>query len=119
MVPPGVGSFAVQLAKHHGAYVIGTAARKDEAFARGLGLDEFIDYRATRFEDQVREVDLVFATVGGEVIPRSFGVMKSTGRLVTFGPDGRGGRSAAARPAGRRFHVGPIGGRPQRADPAH
>jgi NADPH:quinone reductase-like Zn-dependent oxidoreductase len=84
-VAGAVGSFAAQFARVHGAYVIGTADSKDEAFARRLGIDEFINYKESRFEEQVRDVDVVFATIGGDVIPRSFDVMKSTGRLVTTG----------------------------------
>ena len=84
-VAGAVGSFAAQFARLHGAYVIGTADTKDEAFARQLGIDEFINYKETRFEDQVQDVDVVFATIGGDVIPRSFDVMKPTGRLVTTG----------------------------------
>ncbi len=80
-----VGSFAAQFAKQHGAHVIGTAAGKDEGFARQLGIDEFIDYKATRFEDRVRDVDVVLATVAGDVIPRTFNVMQPNGRLVTTG----------------------------------
>jgi len=82
-VAGGVGNFAAQFAKLHGAYVIGTADAEDEAFARQLGIDEFINFKETRFEDQVRDVDVVFATVGGDVIPRSFDVTKPGGRLVT------------------------------------
>ena len=82
-VAGGVGNFAAQFAKLHGAYVIGTADAEDEAFARQLGIDEFINYKEVRFEDQVHDVDVVFATVGGDVITRSYNVLKPGGRLVT------------------------------------
>jgi len=82
-VAGSVGSFAAQFAKLHGAYVIGTADSEDEAFARQLGIDEHINFKETRFENHVRDVDVVFATVGGDVITRSFDVMKPGGRLVT------------------------------------
>lgn len=84
-VAGGIGNFAAQFAKLHDAYVIGTADAEDEAFARQLAVDEFINFKETRFEDQVRDVDVVFATIGGDVIPRSFDVMKPDGRLVTSG----------------------------------
>jgi len=84
-VAGGVGNFAAQFAKLHGAHVIGTADAEDEAFARQLSIDEFINFKENRFEDQVRDVDVVFATIGGDVIPRSFDVMKPNGRLVTTG----------------------------------
>jgi NADPH:quinone reductase-like Zn-dependent oxidoreductase len=79
----GVGSFAVQLARIFGAQVIGTASAANLEFVRSLGADEVIDYRAERFEHVVRDVDVVFDTVGGETLERSWGVLKQGGRLVT------------------------------------
>ena len=79
----GVGTFAVQLARWRGARVTGTASAANLDFVRRLGADEVIDYRAERFEDVVREVDVVFDTVGGETLERSWGVLKPGGRLVT------------------------------------
>src|SRR4051812_34038868 len=55
---------------------------------RGLGADEVIDYRAERFEDVVRDVDVVFDTVGGETLERSWAVLKPGGRLVTVAASG-------------------------------
>jgi NADPH:quinone reductase-like Zn-dependent oxidoreductase len=80
----GVGSFAVQFAKWKGAYVIGTASGQNAALVRGFGADEFIDYRATRFEDAVRDVDVVFDTVGGDTQERSWKVLKKGGMLVSI-----------------------------------
>lgn len=80
----GVGHFAVQLAKWKGAHVIGTASAKNREFVRSLGADEVIDYTATRFEDAVRDVDVVFDTVGGEVQRRSLSVLKRGGVLVSI-----------------------------------
>jgi NADPH:quinone reductase-like Zn-dependent oxidoreductase len=54
----GVGVFAVQLARWRGATVIGTVSAHNAAFARGLAADEVIDYRAVRFEDIARGIDL-------------------------------------------------------------
>src|SRR2546426_880065 len=51
----GVGNFAVQLAKAKGAYVIGTASSKNQAFLGELGVDQAVDYQKTRFEDAVRD----------------------------------------------------------------
>jgi NADPH:quinone reductase-like Zn-dependent oxidoreductase len=61
----GVGSFAVQLAKWQGAYVIGTASTGNQSFLRQLGVDEPIDYEKTRFEDVVHDVDVVFDPIEG------------------------------------------------------
>src|SRR5439155_11953481 len=80
----GVGNFAVQLAKTRGAYVIGTASSKNHPLLNDLGVDEAIDYRKTRFEDVVREVDVVLDTVGGETQERSFKVLKKGGILVSL-----------------------------------
>jgi len=80
----GVGCIAVQLAHWRGARVTGTASHSNLDFVRGLGADEVIDYQATRFEDVVRDIDLVFDTVGGETLERSWAVLKPGGTLVTI-----------------------------------
>src|ERR1700751_1496239 len=67
-----VGLFAVQLAREIGAYVIATASEHNVEFARGLGADEVIDYRARPFEDAATGVDVVFDTVGGDTLARSW-----------------------------------------------
>src|SRR5215471_7912843 len=79
-----VGSVAVQLARWHGVHVIGTASAQNLDFVHALGADEVIDYRATRFEERVRDMDAVLDTVGGETLQRSRGVLKSDGTLVTI-----------------------------------
>jgi NADPH:quinone reductase-like Zn-dependent oxidoreductase len=80
----GVGIFAVQLARWRGARVTGTASRHNLDLVRGLGADEAIDYRATRFEDLAQDIDVVFDTVGGETLERSWGVLKPGGKLITI-----------------------------------
>ncbi len=80
----GVGLFAVQLARWRGARVIGTASAHNLGFVRGLGADQVIDHRAERFEDVVRQADVVFDTVGGETLARSWGVLKAGGRMITI-----------------------------------
>lgn len=80
----GVGHFAVQLARHRGARVIGTASGANEDFVRGLGADEFINYRDTNFEDVVSRVDLVLDSIGGETQERSFRTLKSGGWLISI-----------------------------------
>jgi NADPH:quinone reductase-like Zn-dependent oxidoreductase len=79
----GVGHFAVQLAHHHGAYVIGTASPGSVERARELGADQMIDNATTRFEDAVEPVDLVFDAVGGDRLTRSVAVLREGGRLVS------------------------------------
>jgi NADPH:quinone reductase-like Zn-dependent oxidoreductase len=80
----GVGHVAVQQAVWRGARVIGTARAADEEFLRGLGLDTLVDYRTERFEEEVRDVDVVLDTLGGQVQERSWGVLKKGGILVTL-----------------------------------
>jgi NADPH:quinone reductase-like Zn-dependent oxidoreductase len=80
----GVGLFAVQLARWRGAKVIGTVRAHNLEFVRGLGANEVIDYQKERFEDVVQEVDVVFDTVGGETLARSWRVLKPGGRLITI-----------------------------------
>jgi NADPH:quinone reductase-like Zn-dependent oxidoreductase len=89
----GVGHVAVQLAKWKGAYVIGTASGRNESFLHRIGVDEFINYRTTRFEEVVRGVDVVLEAVNrdipvesvrGETLKRSLGVLKERGVLVSI-----------------------------------
>ncbi len=79
----GVGTFAVQLARWAGAYVIGTASRRNQGSLRNLGCNEVIDYTSTRFEAVVRNIDVVLDTVGGDTLERSWGVLKKGGILVS------------------------------------
>lgn len=77
----GVGHFAVQLAKWKGAYVIAVASSRHEAFVRGLGADEFIDYTRTPAEEVVRDLDLVVDTLGGPSTGRFLRTLKRGGAL--------------------------------------
>lgn len=80
----GVGSFAVQLARWKGARVIGTASARHHDYLKRLGCDQVIDYTTTRFEDMVRDVDVVLDTQAGETRSRSWGVIKKGGILVSI-----------------------------------
>jgi NADPH:quinone reductase-like Zn-dependent oxidoreductase len=79
----GVGHFAVQFAKNEGAYVYATARGEDADLLRSLGADEVIDYQNERFEDRVRDVDVVLDLVAGETQKRSWRSLKKGGRLVS------------------------------------
>ena len=83
----GVGSFAVQVARHKKAYVIATASKANADFVAALGADEVIDYRTTPFETVVQDVDVVFDTVGGDTRDRSWGILRKGGQLVTIAAD--------------------------------
>ena len=79
----GVGTFAIQFAKWKGAYVIGTASKESFDLLRKLGADEMIDHKNEKFEDKVKDVDLVIDLIGGDTQKRSLAVIKKGGRLVT------------------------------------
>lgn len=87
----GVGSFAIQLARHAGATVATTVGARNADLARRLGADIVIDYRTQRFEEVVSGQDLVFDTQAGDIRHRSFAVLKRGGVLVSIAgkPDSR------------------------------
>ena len=78
----GVGHFAVQFAKVRGAEVFATASADMKSFVQGLGADRVIDYKAERFEEIVRDADLVYDLIGGETLERSWSVLKPGGTLI-------------------------------------
>jgi NADPH:quinone reductase-like Zn-dependent oxidoreductase len=102
----GVGHLAIQFAKARGATVFTTVSSEDVEFARSLGADEVIDYTLERFEEKVRDVDLVFDLVAGETQERSWNVLKDGGALVsTLGqPSEEKAREHHARAKGFRAH---------------
>ena len=77
----GVGSFAIQLAKHMGAKVAATAGTANQTFLRELGVDIPIDYATQRFEE-FGPFDVVYDGVGGALIQRSIDVLQPGGRYV-------------------------------------
>jgi len=79
----GVGSFAIQLARRHGAHVTSTASARNFDFVKALGAERIIDYHESRFEAGVSEVDVVLDTVGGETLQRSWSVLAPGGRIIT------------------------------------
>jgi NADPH:quinone reductase-like Zn-dependent oxidoreductase len=78
----GVGHFAVQIAKHIGAYVIGTASAENREFVLGLGADEHIDYKSQDVAAVVKDIDLVVDTIGGDNIDLSLKTMKKGGTII-------------------------------------
>lgn len=79
----GVGTFAVQLAKWKGAYVIGTTSKANLDFVKKLGADKVIDYKNEKFENKLKNIDLVIDLIGGETQKRSLKVIKKGGKLIT------------------------------------
>lgn len=80
----GIGHIAIQLAKTLGTYVAATVKTADVEFAKSLGADEIIDYTAQKFEDVIKDFDVVFDTVGGETTTKSFQVLNRSGILVSM-----------------------------------
>lgn len=91
----GVGHIAVQMAKYMGARVAGTASGRNQEFLREIGVDVPIDYETTRFEDVVRDIDIVLDTVihdadsqidlvASDTLERSWQVLKKDGILVSI-----------------------------------
>ena len=80
----GVGHLAVQIARSAKARVVATASTRNEDFVLSLGADQFIDYSKFRFEDCVKDVDVVFHTISAEYRPRSWSVVRKGGWLVAI-----------------------------------
>ncbi|MBB6274451.1 NADPH:quinone reductase-like Zn-dependent oxidoreductase [Pedobacter cryoconitis] len=80
----GVGHYAVQIAKHIGAYVVGTSSAKNKDFVMKLGADEHIDYTSQRFEEATSAIDFTLDTIGGDNIDRSLEVIKTGGTIISI-----------------------------------
>jgi NADPH:quinone reductase-like Zn-dependent oxidoreductase len=80
----GVGTFAIQIARHLGADVATTASTRGEALVRRLGADVVIDYQRERFEDKLSGYDAAFDLVGGDTLARLWPVLKPGGRVVSI-----------------------------------
>jgi alcohol dehydrogenase len=79
----GIGSFAIQIARHLGAHVTTTARKEDMDFVKMLGADEAIDYKSQDFST-LRGFDAVFDTVAGDTYRKSFSVLKKGGIIVSM-----------------------------------
>lgn len=80
----GIGHIAVQLAKSIGALVIATVSADAVEFVTSLGADVVIDYMQQDFTEIVKNVDVVFDVMGGEIANKSFAVLKKGGTLVSM-----------------------------------
>lgn len=93
----GVGSSAVQIAKARGAYVIATASARHDALVRSLGADEVVDYHSVRFEEMVKDIDVVVNTVDADTGARSIAVLRPGGILVSVSGAAPAAQCAAAK----------------------
>ena len=80
----GVGTLAIQLAKHLGASVATTTSSSNTALVKGLGADVVIDYKAQDFEDVLRDYDVVLNSQDGKTLEKSLRVLRRGGRLISI-----------------------------------
>lgn len=80
----GVGTFAIQLAKHFGAVVATTASRRGRALVERLGADEIVDYTTQDFTKVLRDYDAAFDLVGADTLPNAFAVVRRGGKVVSI-----------------------------------
>lgn len=80
----GVGTFAIQLAKHLGATVATTASEKSFDFLKNLGADVLIDYKTQNFEDVLIDYDVVLNSQDSKTLEKSFEVVKSQGKIISI-----------------------------------
>jgi NADPH:quinone reductase-like Zn-dependent oxidoreductase len=83
-----VGVFAIQFARMRGAHVFATASAHNLDFVMQLGAEQAINYRADRFEESAGNMDIVFDTVGGETLERSWRILKPGGRMISVAAAG-------------------------------
>lgn len=87
----GVGTLAIQMAKHLGAEVATTTSATNAEMVKNLGADVVIDYKTQKFEEELSDYDLVFDMMGGEIMEKSFKILKKGGCLVSIkGEDSKG-----------------------------
>lgn len=94
----GVGTFAIQLARHLGATVATTTSAANFELVRSLGADVVIDYRTQDFEDVLHDYDVVLNSQDGKALGKSLRVLKGGAKLVSISgpPDPAFGRAIAA-----------------------
>ncbi|WBX75660.1 NADP-dependent oxidoreductase [Tenacibaculum ovolyticum] len=79
----GVGTFAIQYAKSKGAYVYTTTSTKNVSWVKELGADRVIDYKTENYLDIVKDVDIVYDTLGGNYTVEAFDVIKRGGKVIS------------------------------------
>jgi len=94
----GVGTFAIQLARHLGAAVATTTSAANVALVKSLGADVVIDYKSQDFEDVLRDYDVVLNSQDGKTLAKSLRVLRSGGKLISISgpPDPEFGNEIAA-----------------------
>lgn len=96
----GIGTFAIQFAKHLGARVGTTTSTGNLGLVRSLGADEVIDYKQQEFEEVLRDYDVVLGTVRGDSLKKSLRILKPNSHVISLvGPPD----AAFARTRGMNF----------------
>lgn len=80
----GIGTFAIQLAKHMGAKVGTSTSTSNVQLVSELGADEVVDYKKQQFEKVLRGYDMVLGTLRGDEIDKSVGILRSGGKIVSL-----------------------------------
>ncbi|MEJ6816105.1 NADP-dependent oxidoreductase [Pseudomonas monsensis] len=80
----GVGTVAIQLAKHLGAFVATTTSTANVAWVKALGADQVIDYTQQNFESVLHDFDVVLNSLGADVLEKSLKVLKPGGQLISI-----------------------------------
>lgn len=94
----GVGTFAIQLARHLGATIATTTSTANLALVKSLGADVVIDYKTQDFEDVLRGYDVVLNSQDGNTLEKSLRVLRNGGKLISISgpPDPEFGKAIAA-----------------------
>ncbi|MDQ0570082.1 NADPH:quinone reductase-like Zn-dependent oxidoreductase [Variovorax paradoxus] len=80
----GVGTFAIQLARHLGATVATTTSTANAEWVKSLGADVVIDYKTQDFEEVLRDYDVVLNSQDGKTLEKSLRVLKRGGKLISI-----------------------------------
>ncbi|MEM1103680.1 MAG: NADP-dependent oxidoreductase, partial [Pseudomonadota bacterium] len=80
----GVGSAAIQIAKHFGAWVATTCSERNVEYCRSLGADEVVDYAATDIREALSDIDVVLDPIGGETNLKSYEVIRPGGVMLVI-----------------------------------
>ena len=105
----GVGSLAIQIAKHLGAFVATTTSGSNLGLVEDLGADVAIDYQTQRFDEELSDYDMVIDTLGGESLERSFATVKRGGRIVSIKGEAPEGLADARGVHFTTFYMSPSG----------
>jgi NADPH:quinone reductase-like Zn-dependent oxidoreductase len=80
----GVGTFAIQLAKHHGAWVAATCSAANAELVRALGADQAVDYKHEKWWEILPDLDVILDAIGGDERSRALRAVKKGGRIASI-----------------------------------